>query len=73
MPDHSETGTMIPADTFALTVAADGTREILMPHGTPEDEMSPTVAALTAVFIRMETDPHFIRDQLAWLDARPTG
>ncbi len=73
MPDHSKTGTMIPANTFALTVAADGTREILMPHGDPEDEMPPAVAALTAVFIRMETDPHFIRDQIAWLDARPTA
>jgi hypothetical protein len=73
MQAHPDTGTVIPSDTFALTVAPDGTCEILMPDGSPDVAMPAAVAALTAVFIRMETDPNFIRDQIAWLDARPTG
>ncbi|MDD9727946.1 hypothetical protein PVV74_21075 [Roseovarius sp. SK2] len=73
MQAHSDTGTVIPSDTFALTVAPDGTCEILMPDGSPDDDMPAAVAALTAVFIRMETDPNFIRDQIAWLDARPNA
>lgn len=73
MQAHSDTGTVIPSDTFALTVAPDGTCEILMPDGNPDDDMPAAVAALTAVFIRMETDPNFIRDQIAWLDARPNA
>lgn len=67
MNAHSDTGTVIEADTLAVTVGPDGECALLL----PEDQDLPEAAmALVAVFMRLESDPEFIAEQLEWLSAR---
>lgn len=69
MQIHSDTGTVIPPDTAALTISKDWKKEMLLPLYEGDDVVPDSVLFLTAVFMRADMDPDFIQEQIDWLRA----
>lgn len=66
---ETDTGTVVPR-TEAAIVTVNGMTglELLIPKMAPEDTVPDLALLLTALLIRCDKDPDFVREQLDWMD-----
>lgn len=62
---HSDTGTVIPKETAALAINAQGELQLLLPKSDDDAVVPDHVMFLTAVMA--DTEPDFVREQIEWL------
>lgn len=66
--------TVIPPSEAAIVTINDGAGlSLLLPNFEDGDTVPELMLALTACFVRLEKDPAFKAEQLAWMEAERAG
>lgn len=62
--------TELPDNGHALTWDEEEGFALLIPQGPGDEEVPVQAIILTAIFMRLENDTAFVKEQLEWFDAQ---